>query len=42
MYSHGHLDADINDVVDSMPDDKLDWAMQQVEESLKKLGTAKA
>lgn len=36
MYSHENLDADISDVVDSMPDDKLDWAMQQVERSLGK------
>ena len=34
MYSHKNLDADINDVVDSMPADKLDWAMQQVQRSL--------
>jgi hypothetical protein len=34
MYSHGNLDADINNVVDNMPEDKLDWAMQQVEQSL--------
>lgn len=36
MYSHGNLDADINVVVDNMPEDKLDWAMQQVENSLAK------
>lgn len=30
----------INDVVDIMPEDKLDWAMQQVENSLKKLASA--
>jgi len=36
MYSHGNLDANINDVVDTMPEDKLDWAMQQVEKSLEK------
>ena len=28
---------DINDVVDKMPADKLDWAMQQVSRSLKKM-----
>jgi len=27
----------INDVVDLMPDDRLDWAMQQVQSSLDKL-----
>lgn len=31
MYSHQNLDLDINDVVDNMPNEKLDWAMQQVE-----------
>ena len=36
MYSHKNLNADINDVVDNMPEDKLDWAMQQVERSLEK------
>lgn len=36
MYSHENLDADINDVVDSVPEDKLDWAMQQVQGSLDK------
>lgn len=36
MYSHGNLDADINDVVDNMPEEKLDWAMEQVERSLEK------
>ena len=30
MYSHGNLNMDINDVIDAMPDDKVDWAMQQV------------
>ena len=34
MYSHENLDADINDVVDSMPEDRLDWAMQQVKNSV--------
>lgn len=41
MYSPGNLDADINDVVDLMPEDKLDWAMQQVQRSLDKLGNIK-
>jgi hypothetical protein len=27
----------INDVVDGIPDEKLDWAMQQVENSKRKL-----
>lgn len=37
MYSHEDLDADINHVVDTMPEDKLDWAMQQVMTSLEAL-----
>lgn len=28
------LTANINDVVDKIPDDKLDWAMQQVKRSM--------
>ena len=36
MYANGNLSAGINDVVDNMPDDKLDWAMQQVERTLSK------
>ena len=36
MYSHENLDLDINTVVDSMPEDKLDWAMQQVQRTLDK------
>lgn len=36
MYAHKNLDMDINDVVDSMPAEKLDWAMQQVERTLAK------
>jgi hypothetical protein len=34
MYSHGNLEMDINDVIDKMDDDKLDWAMQQVQRTL--------
>ena len=36
MYSHTDLDKNIDDVVDDMPADKLDWAMQQVQNSLYK------
>lgn len=36
MYSHENLDRDINDVVDNMEEEKLDWAMQQVDRSLAK------
>ena len=34
MYSHGHMDRDINSVVDDMDEDRLDWAMTQVRNSL--------
>lgn len=37
MYSHKDLEKDIEAVVDDMPTDKLDWALTQVENSLKKL-----
>ena len=37
MYSHKNMDAEINDVVDAMPEDKLDWAMQQVQRTIDKL-----
>ena len=37
MYSHKNLEASINDVVNAMPEDKLDWAMQQVQRSIDKL-----
>jgi len=36
MYSHENLDATICDVVDAMTEEKLDWAMQQVQRSLDK------
>ena len=36
MYSHKNLDASIDDVVDRIPTDKLDWAMQQVERTRSK------
>ncbi len=34
MYSPNDLKADINVVVDMIPEDRLDWAMQQVQRSL--------
>ena len=37
MYSHKNLDKPINDVIDDMPEDKLDWAMQQVQRSIDKI-----
>ena len=36
MYSHEDLDKPIDDVVDSMPSDRLDWAMQQVQRSIER------
>ena len=36
MYSPKNLGDGIDDIVDSIPEDKLDWAMQQVERSLEK------
>lgn len=36
MYAHGDLELPINDVVDNLEVDKLDWAMQQVQETLDK------
>jgi len=38
MYGYPNLEKPINDVVDSMPEDKLNWAMDQVERTLKKKG----
>lgn len=38
MYSHNILGLDIVKVVDSMPEDKLDWAMRQVKSTLDKKG----
>lgn len=36
MYSHTDLEADIESVVDNMPEEKLDWAMQQVQGTILK------
>jgi len=36
MYAKGNLDLSIGEVVDSMEDEKLDWAMQQVDSTLTK------
>lgn len=36
MYSHKDLDKDINQVVDDMNTDHLDWAILQVEKTIKK------
>ena len=37
MYSYKNLTLDINTVVDNMDEDRLDWAMEQVQRSLEKL-----
>ena len=34
MYSNKNLDLGINSVVDKIPEDKLDWALCQVERTL--------
>jgi len=34
MYSPKDRDADINEIVDNMPEERLDWAMQQVQRSI--------
>ena len=37
IYSrHGNLGASINDVIDLMQEENLDWAMQQVKRTLEK------
>jgi len=35
MYSHLNLDKPINQVVDDMPYEQLDWAMKQMDNTLK-------
>lgn len=34
MYSHTNLELPINDVVDSMPPDKLEWAIGQCDRTV--------
>jgi hypothetical protein len=36
MYSHNNLELPINDVVDRMDTEKMDWAITQCERTLKK------
>ena len=36
MYNSKNLDAPIEETVELMPDEKLDWALSQVENSIKK------
>ena len=38
MYSPSNLELPINEVVDQMEDEKLDWAISQCESTLKKNG----
>lgn len=36
MYAHGNLQLPIDEVVDQMDEEKLDWAMIQIENTLEK------
>lgn len=36
MYCHKNLEFSINEAVEQMADDKIDWAMTQVERTLQK------
>jgi len=36
MYCHKNLELPINKAVDQMADDKIDWAMTQVERTVEK------
>ena len=36
MYSPKNLDLDINLVIDKIPDDKLSWAMEQIDNTILK------
>lgn len=38
MYSPKNTDLPIEQVVDSLPVERLDWAMQQVQNTLQKVG----
>ncbi len=38
MYSHNNLELPIDEVVDNMPSDRLSWALEQVETTIR--GTA--
>lgn len=37
MYSHKHPKRTISEIVNSMPAEKLDWAMEQVRRTLDKV-----
>jgi len=36
MYSHKNLELPIDTIIDNMPDDKIDWAIQQCERTVEK------
>ena len=36
MYSHKNLELGINDIINKMPDDKIDWSIQQCEKTVEK------
>jgi hypothetical protein len=36
MYAHNNLDMPINEIIDNMEVEKLDWAMDQVRRTLDK------
>lgn len=36
MYSNGNLNLNINDVVDNISNEKIEWAIIQVKNTLKK------
>lgn len=36
MYSHKNLELHINDAVDQMDTEKIDWAIRQVERTIEK------
>lgn len=36
MYSHTNMDANINEAVDNMQENKIDWAISQVERTVEK------
>lgn len=37
LYSHENLKLPIDKIVDNLPEGKLDWALTQIQNSLKKL-----
>ena len=37
MYSHENLDAPLDQIVNNIPEERLNWAMQQIINSLNKV-----